>query len=84
MELGGPISYGEARGFEQAYIEHHGTKTGTPGAPMGSKSNPLQGKARGNRINSFDINNKTRAKARQKAFCDARAKKLKELQTPCT
>lgn len=82
--LDGPVKYGQARGYEQAYIEHFQTKTGTPGAPMGSPQKPLRGKARGNRINSFDINSPTRAKVRQKAFCDARAEKLKSLNTPCT
>jgi len=82
--LDGPVTYGQARGYEQAYIEHHGTKTGTPGDPMGTKAKPLQGTARGNRINSFDVNNKTRPKARQKAFNQARKAKLDSLKNPCS
>lgn len=81
--LDGPVKYGDARGFEQAYIEHHGTKTGTIGAPMGSRAAPLSGNARGNRVNSFDVNSPTRAKVRQDAFNDARTRKLDSLKPPC-
>lgn len=30
------VTYAEARGHEQAYIEHHGTKTGSPGNVINS------------------------------------------------
>ncbi|WP_242414144.1 RHS repeat-associated core domain-containing protein [Salinivibrio sp. MA427] len=52
------LRYDEARGYEQAYIEKYGTKTGT----IGENVSPTN---RGNKINSFD---KTRADERGKAF----------------
>ena len=45
------VTYGQARGYEQAYIEHYGTKTGTIGEKISATN-------RGNKINSFDIDNK--------------------------
>jgi RHS repeat-associated protein len=68
------ISYGQARGYEQAYIDHYGTKTGTVGEDI-SKTN------RGNKINSFDVNNTTRAADRQKSFMDHRKSKLDKLKS---
>jgi RHS repeat-associated protein len=82
--LDGPVKYGTARGYEQAYIEHFETKTGTRGALMGSPEKPLRGKARGNRANSFDINNTKRWAPRHKAFCKARKEKLKSLKPSCS
>lgn len=58
------VTYGEARGIEQANIEEHKTKTGKVGDPI-SQAN------RGNKINSFDVNSKTRPADRQKYFVDA-------------
>ncbi|WP_284404878.1 RHS repeat-associated core domain-containing protein, partial [Pseudomonas syringae] len=55
------VNYGQARGYEQAYIEHHGTKTGVIGEEI-SKDN------KGNKYNSFDRNNKTRVASRQANF----------------
>ncbi len=52
------LSYAQARGYEQAYIEKYGTKTGTIGEDISSKN-------RGNKINSFD---KTRTDDRGEAF----------------
>jgi RHS repeat-associated protein len=48
----------KARGFEQAYIEHYGTKTGVRGEAISATN-------RGNKINSFD---KSRTDVRGKAF----------------
>jgi RHS repeat-associated protein len=48
----------QARGFEQAYIEHYGTKTGI----IGEDISPTN---RGNKINSFD---KSRTDIRGQAF----------------
>ncbi len=55
------VNYGQARGYEQAYIEHGGTKTGVIGQDI-SKNN------RGNKYNSFDRNNTTRRASRQSNF----------------
>ncbi|WP_254601413.1 RHS repeat-associated core domain-containing protein, partial [Pseudomonas putida] len=55
------VTYGQARGYEQAYIEHHGTKTGVVGEAI-SDSN------RGNKINSYDHQSKTRSASRQQYF----------------
>jgi len=52
------LDYAQARGKEQALIEHHGTKTGVIGDPISADN-------RGNKINSFD---KTRTDARGKKF----------------
>ncbi|WP_181716534.1 RHS repeat-associated core domain-containing protein, partial [Xanthomonas oryzae] len=67
------VTYGEARGIEQANIEHHKTKTGVIGQDVSQVN-------RGNKINSFDVNNKTRAEVRQKYFTDAYKKALKALE----
>ncbi|MDY2566238.1 RHS repeat-associated core domain-containing protein [Pseudomonas syringae] len=64
------VNYGQARGYEQAYIEHYETKTGVIGEDI-SPGN------RGNKYNSFDHNNTTRAASRQSNFeGNYRAKKL--------
>ena len=55
------VTYGEARGYEQYYIEKHGTLTGKRGEPI-SPTN------RGNKINSYDHNSKTRDPGRQEYF----------------
>jgi RHS repeat-associated protein len=68
------LTYGQARGYEQAYIEHYGTKTGTVGEEI-SVTN------RGNKINSFDVDNKTRARDRHQSFVDNRQSKLNELNS---
>lgn len=41
------VLYGQARGYEQAYIEHYGTRTGT----IGEAISPTN---QGNKVNSFD------------------------------
>ena len=62
------VTYGQARGYEQAYIDHYGTKTGTVGEEISATN-------RGNRINSFDRNNTTRRASRQADFeADYKAK----------
>lgn len=70
------VTYGEARGYEQARIEHHGTKTGT----IGEDISPTN---RGNKVNSYDVNSTTRDPARQKYFDDARDRKMSELNGTC-
>lgn len=55
------VTYGQARGYEQANIEIYKTKTAEPGKPI-SQTN------RGNKINSFDHNSRTRKMTRQKYF----------------
>ncbi|CNH96732.1 YD repeat-containing protein [Yersinia aldovae] len=66
------ITYGQARGHEQAYIEHYETKTGIRGESISSTN-------RGNKINSYDHNNSTRDPARQQYFEDAYQGKMNEL-----
>ncbi|MNO58455.1 putative deoxyribonuclease RhsC [compost metagenome] len=70
------ITYGEARGFEQAYIEHYETKTGIVGEEISHKN-------RGNKINSYDHANTTRAPARQANFESNFAKKTAALKGGC-
>ncbi|WP_372337949.1 RHS repeat-associated core domain-containing protein [Neisseria bergeri] len=70
------LTYGQARGYEQALIEHYDTKHGEVGKEI-SQSN------RQNKINSFDINSKTRRKSRQKYFKKFRKKLLKKLKGKC-
>ncbi|TCP79939.1 RHS repeat-associated protein [Pseudomonas putida] len=55
------VTYGQARGYEQAYIEHHGTKTGIVGEAISDTN-------RGNKINSYDHQSRTRSAARQQYF----------------
>ncbi|MCH5556181.1 RHS domain-containing protein [Pseudomonas syringae pv. syringae] len=54
------VNYGQARGYEQAYIEHYETKTGVIGKGISPAS-------RGNKINSFDHESTLRAPSRQAA-----------------
>ncbi|WP_235668296.1 RHS repeat domain-containing protein, partial [Pseudomonas coronafaciens] len=64
------VNYGQARGYEQSYIEHYETKTGVVGESISADN-------RGNKYNSFDHNNTTRAASRQSNFeGNYRAKKL--------
>lgn len=70
------IDYGTARGYEQAYIEKYETKdTSARGKDMSKET-------RGNRCNSFDVDNTTRGAERQKHFKSGRKQKLKQL-SPC-
>ncbi|MHA7116880.1 hypothetical protein ACX0KM_22415 [Pseudomonas promysalinigenes] len=55
------ITYGQARGYEQAYIEHCETKTGIIGEQISDAN-------RGNNINSYDHQSKTRDAGRQQYF----------------
>ena len=55
------VTYGQARGYEQAYIKHYGTRTGNIGEDISQEN-------RGNKYNSFDTNSKTRRKSRQNYF----------------
>ncbi|NWA69723.1 RHS repeat-associated core domain-containing protein [Pseudomonas reactans] len=66
------VTYGEARGYEQAYIERYKTKTGEIGAAT-SQSN------RGNKYNSFDHNNTTRDRDRHRYFKEAYNRKKTSL-----
>jgi RHS repeat-associated protein len=66
------VDYGTARGYEQAYIEKYETKTGVIGQDISATN-------RGNKVNSFDHDNTTRAKARQQHFENAYDKKMKAL-----
>ncbi len=59
------VTYGTARGIEQANIEHHGTKTARIGTDVKHAENYA---GRGNKVSSFDHNNKTRIKSRQEYF----------------
>jgi hypothetical protein len=59
------VTYGEARGIEQAHIEHSGTKTGTVGFDI---KQSITYEQRGNKVASFDHNSTTRPQARQKYF----------------
>ena len=70
------VTHGQARGYEQALIEHHGTKTGKIGQDI-SQNN------RGNKISSFDVDNKTRRRTRQRYFKRHYKKMLKRLKE-CT
>lgn len=66
------VTYGQARGYEQAYIEYYGTKTGIINEKISAVN-------RGNKINSFDIDNTTRARDRHQCFTENRENKLNEL-----
>ena len=70
------VNYGQARGYEQAYIEHYETKTGIIGDAISSEN-------RGNKVNSFDKESKVRDPKRQKAFMDACQEKHSELKKRC-
>lgn len=52
------VNYGQARGYEQAYIEYYKTKTGDIGKEISQEN-------RGNKIASFDHENTTRNEKRQ-------------------
>uniref|UniRef100_UPI000684E34E RHS repeat-associated core domain-containing protein n=1 Tax=Oceanospirillum beijerinckii TaxID=64976 RepID=UPI000684E34E len=73
FHLSEDITYGEARGYEQAYIDHYGTKTGSIGDEISQKN-------RGNKVASFDRNNKTRRESRQQYFEDAYIEKTNQLK----
>ncbi|WP_220454538.1 hypothetical protein, partial [Ralstonia solanacearum] len=70
------VTYGQARGYEQAYIEHYKTKTGTIGEPISAVN-------RGNKINSFDHASTTRAPSRQTYFENHYESKSKQLKGGC-
>lgn len=67
------VTYGQSRGYEQAYIEYYKTKTGTIGEVISATN-------KGNKVNSFDHNSKTRAPARQKYFENAYKSKINKLK----
>jgi RHS repeat-associated protein len=75
------VTYGEARGFEQALIDHHETKTAAVGSDLKKAKNFEQ---RGNKINSYDKNSTTRDKDRQKYFEKARKKEKARLKQTCS
>ncbi|MDO4431240.1 MAG: RHS repeat-associated core domain-containing protein [Lonepinella koalarum] len=70
------ITYGQARGYEQALIEHYQTRTGKIGEKI-SQSN------RGNKYNSFDINSKTRRRSRQRYFVRYYLEMFRDLKGGC-
>jgi RHS repeat-associated protein len=74
------VTYGEARGIEQANIEHYGTKTGTIGSDLKDATTYEQ---RGNKVASFDHNNTTRPAARQTYFEDEYKKEKTKLGGSC-
>ncbi|PBP37441.1 sugar-binding protein [Pseudomonas syringae] len=61
MPLDKNVNYGQARGYEQAYIEHYETKTGV----IGKDISPTN---RRNKINSFDHESTLRTPSRQANF----------------
>lgn len=61
--------YGQARGFEQAYMEYYGTRTGT----IGDAISPTN---QGNKYNSFDH---SRTDSRGKYFEEAYQNKMEQL-----
>ena len=67
------LTFGKARGFEQARIEHHGTLKGVWGKPISEKN-------LGNKNNSFDIK---RTDERAKHFNKHRKDKLRQLGAGC-
>ncbi|NHZ39904.1 RHS repeat-associated core domain-containing protein [Massilia aquatica] len=64
-EIASDVTYGKARGIEQANIEHHHTKNGTIGMDL---KDAADWDARGNKVASFDHKNTTRAETRQAYF----------------
>lgn len=70
------VTYGTARGIEQANIDYHGTRTGTVGVAT-SQAN------RGNKIASFDLKSKTRRKSRQRYFMRAYRRAMADLTRGC-
>ena len=70
------VTYGQARGYEQAYIEHYGTKTGTIGEEISATN-------RGNKVASFDHASTTRTPSRQAYFEDAYRNKSGSLKGNC-
>ncbi len=70
------VNYGQARGYEQAYIEHYETKTGV----IGKEISPAN---RGNKINSFDHESTLRAPSRQANFESSYQTKSSALKGAC-
>ncbi|VEH87137.1 Cell wall-associated polypeptide CWBP200 [Neisseria animaloris] len=71
------LTYGQARGYEQALIEHYDTKKGVIGEEISQQN-------RQNKINSFDVDSKTRRKSRQRYFMKFRNQLLKKLKGKCS
>ncbi|HCR3470212.1 TPA: hypothetical protein ON597_003047 [Proteus mirabilis] len=70
------INYGQARGYEQYYIEKYGTQTGIIGEDISSTN-------RGNKYNSFDHNRTdTRADAFKEAY-DSKTKSSGKVGGKC-
>jgi hypothetical protein len=69
------VTYGQARGYEQAYIEHYETKTGTRGESLSDVNTD-----KGNRIASFDHDNTTWDRDRQSYFEKFFNEKMNELE----
>ncbi|MDG6894344.1 hypothetical protein [Volucribacter amazonae] len=74
IPLDSNINYGNARGYEQAYIEYYGTKTVRRGEN-------ISGANKGNKNNSFSTENKTRNIKRQNHFMNVYNEKLQTLSS---
>ncbi|MEN9864863.1 MAG: hypothetical protein RL748_453 [Pseudomonadota bacterium] len=74
------VTYGEARGIEQANIEFYKTKTGTIGSDLKDSTTFAE---RGNKVASFDHDNKTRDPSRQAYFEDAYKKEMDRKKKGC-
>jgi len=70
------VTYGQSRGYEQAYIEHYETKTGVIGQDISATN-------RGNKVNSFDHNSISRDPTRQFNFETNYQEKMKTLKGDC-
>jgi RHS repeat-associated protein len=74
------VTYGTARGIEQANIEHFGTKTGTVGFDLQQATTFAE---RGNKVASYDHGNTTRPRTRQEYFEAAYKKETTKLTAGC-
>ena len=71
------ITYGEARGYEQCYIDYFDTRHGIIGEEISSTN-------RQNKYNSYDRKSKTRDPKRQEYFENAYKNKLSQLEEGST
>jgi RHS repeat-associated protein len=70
------VTYGQARGYEQAYIEHYQTKTGVIGEEITAAN-------RGNKVASFDHSSQARTPSRQANFEGNYREKMNGLKGGC-
>lgn len=71
------ITYGEARGYEQCYIDYFDTRHGIIGEEISSTN-------RQNKYNSYDRKSKTQDPKRQEYFENAYKNKLSQLEEGST